>query len=201
MKMPSIPQTLQSLIDELARLPGVGKKSAQRMALHLLKEPREKSQALAQALLAVKDNLSICRRCFNIAEGEQCPICSDPKRDGHLICVVEQASDILPLEKSGAYRGLYHVLGGVLSPLDSPGGQDLHLTELLRRVKSESTHEVIVATNPTTEGETTALLIAQTLKSTGVKVTRIARGVPVGSDLEFADEATLARAMEGRGEI
>jgi len=199
--MSSIPQPLQSLIDELARLPGVGKKSAQRMALHLLKEPREKSQRLAEALLAVKDNLSICRRCFNIAEGELCPICADPKRDGHLICVVEQASDILPLEKSGAYRGLYHVLGGVLAPLDSPGGQDLHLNELVRRVKSESTHEVIVATNPTTEGETTALLIAQTLKPTGVKVTRIARGVPVGSDLEFADEATLARAMEGRGEL
>lgn len=199
--MPAIPPTLQALIDELSRLPGVGKKSAQRMALHLLKEPRERSQRLAEALLGVKDRLTVCPRCFNIAEGDQCPICSDPKRDQHMICVVEQASDILPLEKSGAFRGLYHVLGGVVAPLDGKGTQDLHLDELVKRVKREAIREVIVATNPTTEGETTALLIAQTLKSTGVKVTRIARGVPVGSDLEFADEATLNRAMEGRGEL
>lgn len=199
--MPSIPQTLQNLIDELTRLPGVGKKSAQRMALHLLKEPRERSQALADALLALKDRITLCRRCFNIAEADECPICSDPKRDSHLICVVEQASDILPLEKSGAYHGLYHVLGGVLSPLDHQGGGDLHLNELVQRVESEKIHEVIVATNPTTEGDATGLLVAQMLKPTGVKVTRIARGVPVGSDLEFADEATLTRALEGRGDI
>ena len=171
------------------------------MALHLLKEPRERSHRLAEALLALKDRLTICRRCYNIAEGDQCPICSDPKREPHVICVVEQASDILPLEKSGAYHGLYHVLGGVLAPLDQKSDQDLHLDQLVKRVRSEGIHEVIVATNPTTEGETTALYIAQALKSTGVKVTRIARGVPVGSDLEFADEATLSRAIEGRGEL
>jgi len=189
------------LIDELARLPGVGKKSAQRMALHLLKEPRERSQNLADALLAVKDRLTICRKCFNIAEDDQCPICSDSRRDTTLICVVEQASDILPLEKSGAFHGQYHVLGGVLSPLDHQNGEDLHLDDLVRRVKPEGVLEVIVATNPTTEGEATALLVAQMLKPTGVKVTRIARGIPVGSELEFADEATLARALEGRGEL
>jgi recombination protein RecR len=201
MVMAAIPPTLQSLIDELAKLPGVGKKSAQRMALHLLKEPRARSQSLADAILAVKDRLTICPRCFNIAEGADCPICSDPKRDAGLICVVEQASDILPLEKSGAYQGLYHVLGGVLSPLDHQESGDLRLTELVERVQTEGVREVIVATNPTTEGETTALLVAQMLKPTGVKVTRIARGVPVGSDLEFADEATLTRALEGRGEL
>ncbi|RJP81455.1 MAG: recombination protein RecR [Candidatus Zixiibacteriota bacterium] len=199
--MASIPPTLQTLIDELSRLPGVGKKSAQRMALHLLRQPREKSQTLADALLAVKDRLSLCRRCFNIAEGDQCPICSDARRDPQTICVVEQSSDILPLEKSGAFRGLYHVLGGVLSPLDHQGSDDLRLAELIGRVKDENVREVIVATNPTTEGEATALLIAQVLKPTGARVTRIARGVPVGSDLEFADEATLSRALEGRGEI
>jgi recombination protein RecR len=197
--MSSIPPTLQNLITELARLPGVGKKSAQRMALYLLKAPREKAENLANAVMAVKDRL--CRICNNIAESETCPICNDSKRDTGMICVVEQASDIITLEKSGAYHGLYHVLGGVLSPLDHQNGEDLNLDNLVRRVKAGAVREVIVATNPTTEGEATALLVAQMLKSTGVKVSRIARGVPVGSDLEFADEATLARAMEGRGEI
>jgi len=199
--MTSIPPTLQALIDEFARLPGVGKKSAQRMAVHILKQPPETAKKLAESLLAVKDRLKLCRDCFNIAEGERCPICSDPKRDGQIICVVEQASDILPLEKSGAFHGLYHVLGGVLSPLDHQNEADLHLNELLSRVKSQKVREVIVATNPTTEGETTAMLVAQRLKPSGVKVTRIARGIPVGSELEFADEVTLSRALEGRGEL
>lgn len=189
------------MIDELSRLPGVGKKSAQRMALYLLKAPREKSQNLANAVMAVKDRLTLCRICHNIAEGEECPICSDPKRDPQIICVVEQPADILTLEKSGAFHGLYHVLGGVLSPLDHQGSGDLNLDDLVRRVRDTGVREVILATNPTTEGEATALLVAQLLKPTGVKVTRIARGVPVGSDLEFADEATLARALEGRGEL
>ena len=199
--MSSIPPSLQKLIDEFARLPGVGKKSAQRMAIHVLRKSPEDARRLSEALLAVKERMTICRRCFNIAEGEQCPICSDPKRDDHQICVVEQASDILPLEKSGAFRGLYHVLGGVLSPLDHQNESDLHLQELLQRVKTDQVIEVIVATNPTTEGETTAMLVAQRLKPTGVKVTRIARGIPVGSELEFADEVTLTRALEGRGEL
>lgn len=199
--MSSIPPALQSLIDELARLPGVGKKSAQRMAIHLLKQPRERAQQLAEAVLAVKDRVAICRTCFNIAEGDQCPICSDPKRDEQIICVVEQASDILPLEKSGAFSGLYHVLGGVLSPLDHQSEAELHIGELIERIKKGGVKEVIVATNPTTEGEATALLVAQRLKPSGVKVTRIARGIPVGSELEFADEVTLSRALEGRGEL
>jgi recombination protein RecR len=199
--MSSIPPTLQSLIDELARLPGVGKKSAQRMALYLLKAPREKAENLAGAIMAVKDRLSLCRICHNIAEDEQCPICADPKRDASAICVVEQPADILTLEKSGAFHGLYHVLGGVLSPLDHQNSEDLNVNDLVRRGKDGNVREVILATNPTTEGEATALLVAQMLKSTPAKVTRIARGVPVGSDLEFADEATLARALEGRGEL
>lgn len=199
--MSSLPPTLQNLIDELSRLPGVGKKSAQRMAVHLLKQSKEKVQRLAAAIHAIKEKLTICRRCFNIAEGENCPICSDPKRDEKLICVVEQASDILPLEKSGAFHGLYHVLGGVLSPLDHQNESDLHLQELINRVQQDKVLEVIVATNPTTEGETTAMLVAQRLKPMGVKVTRIARGIPVGSELEFADEATLARSLEGRGDL
>jgi recombination protein RecR len=199
--MSAIPPTLQSLIDELAHLPGVGKKSAQRMALYLLKAPREKAENLAGAIMAVKDRLSLCRVCHNIAEDEQCPICADPKRDAHAICVVEQPADILTLEKSGAFHGLYHVLGGVLSPLDHQNSEDLNVNDLVRRVKDGNVREVILATNPTTEGEATALLVAGMLKSTSAKVTRIARGVPVGSDLEFADEATLARALEGRGEL
>ncbi len=199
--MSSIPPSLQTLIDELAKLPGVGKKSAQRMAVHVLRKPKEQAQRLADALISVKDRLKVCRSCFNIAEGEQCPICSDPKRDAKIICVVEQASDILPLEKSGAFHGLYHVLGGVLSPLDHQNEADLHLNELVDRIKRHQVEEIIVATNPTTEGETTALLVAQRLKPTGVKVTRIARGIPVGSELEFADEVTLTRALEGRGEL
>lgn len=199
--MPSMPPSLQTLIDEFARLPGVGKKSAQRMALHILRTPPDAARSLAQALLAVKERLTICTRCNNIAEGDQCPICSDPKRDAQTICVVEQASDILPLEKSGAYHGLYHVLGGVLSPLDHQNEADLHLGQLLKRIQDDRVSEVIIATNPTTEGETTAMLIAERLKPTGVKTTRIARGIPIGSELEFADEATLTRALQGRGEM
>ncbi len=199
--MSSIPPSLQALIDEFARLPGVGKKSAQRMAIHILKKPKEQAQRLSDALLATKERLTICKKCFNIAEGGDCPICSDPKRDTRIICVVEQASDILPLEKSGAFRGLYHVLGGVLSPLDHKNESDLRINELVERVKIGNITEVIIATNPTTEGETTAMLVAQMLKPSGVKVTRIARGIPVGSELEFADEVTLTRALEGRGEL
>jgi recombination protein RecR len=199
--MSSIPPSLQDLIDEFARLPGVGKKSAQRMALHVLRKPPEQARKLADALMAVKNRLTICRTCFNIAEGKQCPICSDPKRDRQTVCVVEQASDILPIEKSGAYTGLYHVLGGVLSPLDHQNEADLHIDHLIARIKRDHIGEVIVATNPTTEGETTAMLLAQRLKGTGARVTRIARGLPVGSELEFADEATLSRALQGRGEL
>ena len=199
--MSSIPPSLQALIDELARLPGVGKKSAQRMALHILRKPKEQARRLAEAVIGVKDRLSICKNCFNIAEGNQCSICSDPKRDEKTICVIEQASDILPIEKSGAFRGRYHVLGGVLSPLDHQNEADLHIEELIQRIKRDQVAEIIVATNPTTEGETTAMLVAQRLKPTGVKVTRIARGIPIGSELEFADEATLSRALEGRGEL
>jgi recombination protein RecR len=196
-----IPPTLQALVDQLAKLPGVGKKSAQRMAIHLLKQSTEQAAALAQAILDVKEKLRLCRKCFNISEGELCSLCSDTRRDAQVVCVVEQATDILPLEKSQAFSGLYHVLGGVLAPLDRQNESDLNLPHLVSRIGQDNVHEVIIATNPTSEGEMTALLIAQQLKPTGVKVTRIARGVPVGSELEFADEATLTRAIQGRGEL
>ncbi|TKJ42362.1 recombination protein RecR [candidate division LCP-89 bacterium B3_LCP] len=199
--MSSIPTSLQNLIDEFAKLPGVGKKSAGRMAIYVLKNSSDKARQLADALVALKEKVVICRTCYNIAEGEQCPICSDPKRDRVTICVVEQASDILPVEKSGAYFGLYHVLGGVLSPLDHQNEEQLHIGSLIKRIERDGTKEVIVATNPTTEGETTAMLLAQRLQHLDVKVTRIARGLPVGSELEFADEATLTRALQGRGEL
>ncbi len=194
--MAAIPPALQSLIDEFSRLPGVGKKSAQRLALHLLKEPREKSQRLAEALLAVKDRLALCKICYNISEDGQCPICSDPKRDPQVLCVVEQASDILTLEKSGAFHGLYHVLGGVLSPLDHQQAQDLHLDDLARRVSTSGMREVILATNPTTEGEATALLVAQILKPTGVRVTRIARGKLIGKKFHSPLNERVKRISE-----
>ncbi|MCX6640971.1 MAG: recombination mediator RecR [bacterium] len=199
--MSGIPPTLQTLADQLAKLPGIGKKSAQRMAIHILKQSTDQANLLAQAILDVKAKLQLCSSCFNISEGERCAICSDTRRDQQMICVVEQATDILPLEKSQAFSGLYHVLGGVLAPLDRQNESDLHIEELVHRIRRDQVREVIIATNPTSEGETTALLVAQRLKPTGVKVTRIARGVPVGSELEFADEATLTRALQGRGEL
>jgi recombination protein RecR len=190
-------EALQQLIDEFAKLPGIGHKTAQRLALFVLKQPRDDAVRMAKALVNVKDRTRTCSVCCNITELDPCAICASHKRDRTLICVVEEPNDVLALEKTNDFRGLYHVLGGALSPLDGIGPDELKIQELLARLAGEVT-EVILAMNPNVEGEATTLYLARLLKPLGVKVTRIARGLPVGGDLEFADEATLSRALEGR---
>ena len=193
---------LETLIAELTRLPGLGRKSAQRIAFHLLRSPEEESKRLAKAILDLKEGVEDCRVCGNVTETQPCALCADPRRDATVLCVVEQAMDVLAIERSGEFRGRYHVLKGALSPVDGIGPDQLHLTELLDRIKAGGVQEVIVATNPTAQGEATALYIARLLQAhPSVKVTRIARGVPMGSDLEFSDQITLARAITGRKEI
>lgn len=198
--MPRISDSVENLIDMLVKLPGIGRKSAQRIVFYLLKQPGENVEALARAIVTVKTKIQSCSICTNITENDPCPICSDPRRDSSVICVVEEANAVAALERSGEYRGLYHVLGGVLSPLDGIGPEELKLKELLARITAE-VKEIIVATNPNTEGEATAGYLAKLLKPLNVKVTRIARGLPVGGDLEYADQVTLARAMAGRTEL
>jgi len=188
--------SVDRLIKELARLPGIGPRSAQRLAFHILRQPREQVLPLAEAIVEVKERIGFCRRCFNLAEGELCTVCADARRDESVICVVEQPGDIVPIERTGEFRGLYHVLGGALSPLDGVDPEDLHINELLARV-DDSVHEVILATNPTMTGEATAMYIAEQLPPR-VRVTRLASGLPVGGDLEYADELTLGRAFSGR---
>lgn len=199
--MSTTPPALAALIEQLVRLPGIGPKTAQRLAFHLLKVPREDAAALADAIVALKDRTRLCARCFNIAEEESCGVCQDPRRDAQLLCVVEEVNDLLAIEKSREFRGLYHVLGGTLSPLDGRGPDQIRGKELLARLEAGETREVILATNPNVEGEATALYLLRLLKPFPVKVTRLARGLPMGGDLEYADEATLARALEGRREI
>lgn len=189
---------MQALIDELGRLPGVGPKSAQRIAFHLLKIPVEDANRLAYAIREAKDKVRFCSRCFNVADSELCPICSDDRRDSTLLCVVEESRDIVSIEKTGEFRGRYHVLLGVMSPLEGIGPEQLKIRELLARIEPEGIEEVIVCTNPNTEGEVTAMYLARILKPLGLRVTRIASGLPVGGDLEYADELTLGRALEGR---
>jgi recombination protein RecR len=189
---------LQDLIDELARLPGIGPKTAQRLAFHLLKVEPTDAKRLAAAIVAVKDKIRACSRCFNVSTGQECDLCLDTRRDPALVCVVEEARDIVSIERTGEFRGRFHVLGGAISPIDGVGPDDLHIAELLGRVRSEGVQEVIVATNPNLEGETTALYLARQLAPLGVRVTRIASGLPVGGDLEYADEVTLGRALQGR---
>ena len=190
---------VERLITELSKLPGIGPRTAQRLAFHILKVRPEEILPLATAIVDVKEKIGFCRRCFNLAEGDLCTICADARRDGSLICVVEQPADIVPIERTREYRGLYHVLGGALSPLDGVDPADLHVAELLERV-AEGVDEVIVATNPTMTGEATALYIADLLPA-GVRVSRLASGLPVGGDLEYADELTLGRAFTGRREM
>jgi recombination protein RecR len=199
--MSAIPAALAALIEQLVRLPGVGPKTAQRLAFHVLKAPREDAAALAEALVALKDRTRLCQRCFNLCEAELCGVCSDARRDGSLLCVVEEINDLLAIEKTREFRGIYHVLGGSLSPLDGRGPEQIRVKELQTRLESSDVREVILATNPNVEGEATALYLLRVLKAFPVKVTRIARGLPMGGDLEYADEATLARALEGRREI
>jgi len=193
---------LETLITELTRLPGLGRKSAQRIAFHMLRTPEADAKKLAQSILDLKARVEDCRICGNVTETQPCAICADTRRDTRVLCVVEQPMDVLALERTGEFRGAYHVLKGALSPIDGIGPEQLKIHELLERVKAGVLSEVIVATNPTAQGEATALYIARLLQSTpGLRVTRIARGVPMGSDLEFSDQVTLARALSGRKEI
>ncbi len=180
-----------------ARLPGIGRKTAQRLALHILKQPREDVVRMARALVDVKDRIRACSVCCNITEQDPCAVCASPKRDRSIVCVVEEPNDVIAIEKTNDFRGMYHVLGGALSPLDGIGPEELKVRELLGRITPEVT-EVILAMNPNVEGEATTIYLTRLLKPLGVKVSRIARGIPVGGDLEFADEATLSRALEGR---
>ena len=192
---------IQKLLDELERLPGIGPKSAQRIAYWLLNEPRADAVRLAQAIIEVKDTVHFCSRCFNYAQKDLCDICASTKRDQGTICVVSEPRDIPPIERTGSFSGVYHVLGGALSPLEGIGPDDLHIAELLARLNDPNVGEVILATNPNIEGETTASYLARLIKPLGVKVSRLASGLPVGGDLEFADEVTLGRAIEARREL
>jgi recombination protein RecR len=192
---------LQQLIDELARLPGIGRKSAQRLAFHLLATERTDAERLAAAITDMRDKVRLCHRCFNVTDTEQCSICRDVRRDPTVLCVVERAQDIVVLEKTQEFRGRYHVLGGSISPIEGIGPDQLRMRELVQRVEDEGVEEVIAATNPTVEGDTTALYVARLLKPLGVKVTRLASGLPVGGDLDYADEITLGRALAGRQEL
>ncbi|MEQ8437315.1 MAG: recombination mediator RecR [Ilumatobacter fluminis] len=192
---------VQALIDELGRLPGIGPKSAQRIAFHLLKVSDDDANRLASAIRDAKARVRFCERCFNVSESDLCGYCSDDRRDSSIICVVEESRDIVAIEKTGEYRGRYHVLLGAMSPLEGIGPEQLKIRELLNRLGPEGVEEVIVCTNPNTEGEVTAMYLARILKPLGLSVTRIASGLPVGGDLEYADELTLGRALEGRRAI
>jgi recombination protein RecR len=189
---------VQKLIDELGRLPGIGPKSAQRITYYLLKVAPEDARRLAAAIVDVKEKISWCRRCFNIAEGEECAICRDQRRDSTVLCVVEEPRDIVAIERTQEFHGRYHVLQGTISPIEGVGPDQLRIKDLLQRIPSEGVQEVILATNPNTDGEVTAMYLNKVLTPLGIKVTRIASGLPVGGDLEYADEITLGRALEGR---
>jgi recombination protein RecR len=199
--MPDFAAPLQRLIDEFRRLPGIGQKSAQRLAFHVLRSPRENAANLATALIDVKDNLGICAECNNISDAELCPYCRDPHRDRTKICVLEEPHSILPIETTRTFEGLYHVLGGSISPLRGIGPEQLRIKGLLDRISQGGVEEIILATSPTVEGEATAVYLSRLLKPLGVRVTRIAMGIPVGSDLEFSDEVTISKSLENRREM
>jgi recombination protein RecR len=199
--MPNFAAPLENLIQEFKRLPGIGQKSAQRLAFHILRLSREEAARFAQAILEVKDKLALCEICNNISDGPRCPFCADPHRDRSIICVVEEPHNIIPIETTRTYSGLYHVLHGAISPLRGVGPEQLKIKSLLERLASGEVKEVILATNPTVEGEATAAYLSRLLKPLGVKVTRIAMGIPVGSDLEFADEVTMSKSLENRREL
>jgi recombination protein RecR len=196
-----LPRTVARLVEELVRLPGIGPKSASRLAYYLLRAPEEESQALAEAILEMKQHVRYCSRCFNLTEADPCSICGDENRDRSRICVVEEPLDVIALERTGRYRGLYHVLHGVISPVEGVGPEDLRIQELLARVRLQPVEEIILATNPNLEGDVTAMYLSQQLIPMGVRVTRLAHGLPMGGDLEYADEVTLSRALEGRREL
>jgi recombination protein RecR len=196
--MSDIAPPVAALIEEFSKLPGVGVKTAQRLTFFILRSQADQARRLAEAIMRVKESIIYCSRCFNITESDPCPMCSNPSRDQELICVVEEPLDVIALEKTGVYKGLYHVLHGALSPIDHIGVKDLRIDELLQRVRTTRVREVILATNPNFEGEYTASYIKNQLSEAGVRVTGLARGLPIGGDLEYADEGTLSRALEGR---
>jgi recombination protein RecR len=195
------PEPVARLIEALQRLPGIGPKTAQRLTFFLLKRPADEVRELSAALVAVKERIVYCRTCFNVTDEDPCRICADVRRDDHVLCVVEEPNDLLAMERTGEFHGRYHVLLGALSPLDGIGPDDIKVRELLARLDAGGVNEVILATNPNVEGEATALYLAKLLRPLGVRVTRIARGLPVGGDLEYADQVTLSKALEGRREI
>jgi recombination protein RecR len=195
------PEPIARLIEALQRLPGIGPKTAQRLTFFLLKRPLDEVRELSESLLAVKERIVSCGVCFNVTDQDPCRICADPGRDARVLCVVEEPNDLLAMERTGEFRGRYHVLLGALSPLDGIGPDDLKTRELLKRIETGDVTEVILATNPNVEGEATALYLAKLLRPLGVRITRIARGLPVGGDLEYADQVTLSKALEGRREI
>jgi len=195
------PEPVARLIEALQRLPGIGPKTAQRMTFFMLKRPIDEVRELADSLLAVKERIVYCSTCFNVTEQDPCRICSDPARDTGLLCVVEEPNDLLAMERTGEFKGRYHVLLGALSPLEGIGPDDLKVRELLARLDAGGTSEVILATNPNVEGEATALYLTKLMRPLGVRITRIARGLPVGGDLEYADQVTLSKALEGRREV
>jgi recombination protein RecR len=199
--MAYFPEPVARLIEALQKLPGVGPKSAQRMTFFLLKRPADEVGELSAALTALKTRIVHCSRCFNVTEEDPCRICSDPARDTRSLCVIEEPNDLLAVERTGEFKGRYHVLMGALSPLDGIGPEDIRVRELLHRLDGETVDEVILATNPSVEGEATAIYLAKLLKPLGLRITRIARGLPVGGDLEYADEVTLSKALEGRKEM
>ena len=197
----ALPASLQNLVDQFKRLPGIGAKSAQRLAFHVLKTPREEAERLCDAIRDVKDRVTYCSTCNSITDTDPCGYCADPARDHRSICVVEEPQNVQVVEKTGGFRGVYHVLLGALSPLQGIGPDDLKIKGLLARIGGGDVDEIILATNPTVEGEATAIYLARLLKPLGVRVTRIATGIPVGSDLEYADELTMGKALEGRREV
>lgn len=199
--MPDFAEPLARLIQEFKRLPGIGQKSAQRIAFHLLRVGRDEAEHLAQAVLDVKDKLGLCATCGNISDSELCPFCRDPNRDQSVVCVVEEPHNILPIETTRQFAGVYHVLHGSISPLRGVGPEQLHIKGLLSRLEGGEVREIIFATNPTVEGEATAVYLSRLLKPLGVRTTRIAMGIPVGSDLEFADEVTMSKSLENRREM
>jgi len=195
----NISEPLQIAIEEFSKFPGIGKKTAQRLSLYLLKKPNDQVEKFINAIYDLKRKLKFCSVCFNITEFDVCEICSSPKRDPSVICIVEEASDIIAIERTNEYNGMYHVLSGVLSPLSGIGPESLKINELLKRLKTQEVTEIILALNPDTEGDATSLYLGKLLQPLNIKITRIARGLPIGGDLEFADEATIARAVSNRG--
>jgi recombination protein RecR len=189
------------LIEELAHLPGVGRKTAQRLAMHIVTGREDLAVSLSEAIIEARNKIRFCSSCFNLTEADPCPICSDPRRDQQTICVVEAPKDVIAMERTKEYHGLYHVLHGAISPMDGIGPDDIRLRELIVRLQGAEVEEIILATNPTIEGEATSMYISRLVKPTGIKVTRLAHGIPVGGDLEFADEVTLTKALEGRNEL